>query len=130
MCKIKSNAILIMCYNILYLGNSEIKPASEDEIARVIALTQQQMKSAQEQRTPVSSQVVAKFMSKPCHLNLVKISRSVWPNGERVCSTWKRFVVHSPAWLEFTLRIHYVQATSRTCDGATTLALQPMGRIN
>ena len=41
-----------------------------------------------------------------------------------------RWVVWSPAWPQLTPMIHYTQATSSTGDGASTLALKPMGRVN
>ena len=35
--------------NVRFPGNSEIKPASADEVAKVIAMTQQQLKSYPQQ---------------------------------------------------------------------------------
>ena len=35
-----------------------------------------------------------------------------------------------PGQPELTQRIHYVQASESTGDGASTLALKPMGRVN
>ena len=37
---------------------------------------------------------------------------------------------HQPGQLELTPRIHYVQVTSSAGDGASTLALKPMARVN
>ena len=41
-------------------------------------------------------------------------------------------MVRAPAWPELTWRIHYAQATSSadTGNGASTLALKPMGRVS
>ena len=45
----------------MYLGHSDIKPASADEVAKVIAMTQQQMKKSVPQQQlhspPTSNQV-------------------------------------------------------------------------
>ena len=48
-------------------------------------------------------------------------------NNHLICV---RFVVRAPVWRELTLRIHYVQTTSSAGNGASTLALKPMGGVN